>query len=150
MYGTHFPTAERQCPIPCQRSHLPPSAFQKLEGESGAQPGGPCQGLSLITIRAGLINIPRGLRPCLASPPASCCGEALCIGGGAGTHSGPSAEAWLQLSEALPCAQLHVPSTDLCISSLSRSTVQNHISQAQSPASPDSQASVGRCLWAIP
>lgn len=84
LYSTHFPTAGRQCPIPCQRSHLPPSAFPKLEGESGPWPGRSCQGLSLITIRACLINIPRGCRPCLAGPLASCCGGALCSGLGWG------------------------------------------------------------------
>lgn len=113
MYGTHFPTAGRQCPILCQRSHLPPSAFPKLEGESGAWPGRHCQGLSLITIRAHLINIPRGCRLRLAGPLASCRGGALCAGLGlVGAHTGSSdcvlglAWACSQLSEALS-----VPST---------------------------------------
>lgn len=112
LYGMHFPTAGRQCPISCQRPHLPPSAFPKLEGESGAWPGRRCQGLSLITIRARLINIPRGCRPCLASPLASCCGGALCAGLGWGwlVHTlAPVTVCWAwpwpssQLSEAFLC-----------------------------------------------
>lgn len=94
-----FPTAGRQCPIPCQRSHLPPSAFPKLEGESGARPGGCCQGLSLITIRVHLINIPRGHGPCLASPPGILLWRGSGSGegeGATGVHSGSSdhARAW--------------------------------------------------------
>lgn len=157
LYGMIFPQPGDNAPIPCQRSHLPPSAFPKLEGESGARPGGRCQGLSLITIRVRLINLPRGHRPCLARPPSIPLWRgSVCRGAGGKrlVHTIASSDhAWpgppLSSPKPFLCPAPRVPSADLCISSLSRSTVQNRIIQAQSPAGPVSQASVGRCLWAI-